>query len=334
MPNLAVIEGLKKANVEILYIGSENGIEKKLIQKIGIRYEGVKCGKFRRYFSFQNFIDLFKLPVGIFEARKILKKFSPNVVFSKGGYVSVPTVIAAHMLKIPVIVHESDVSVGLANKICFRFADKICLSFEESFAYLSKKIVKKAIFTGMPIRENLTKGNKEDGYSFTGFDKYRPVILIMGGSQGANQINELVRASLDELIKKFQIVHITGKGNLDISVHKKGYVQYEFLDEKLKDIYAMCEMVISRGGANSLAELALLKKKVIIIPLGNNASRGEQSSNSRIFARKFGWSIINGNIHREDFINNILLTYKNELRSDVKFKNGLKDIVNLILKYK
>lgn len=305
-----------------------------MIEKAGIPYKGVSCGKFRRYFSFKNFVDIFKVPFGILEARKVLKEFSPDVIFSKGGYVSVPTVIAAYTLKIPIIVHEADFSIGLANKICFKFANKICLSFEESKSFLSKKLVKKVVITGMPVRDYLTKGNKEKGYSLTGFDKHRPVILIMGGSQGAQQINELVRASVDELIKKFQIVHLTGKGNLDIGIHKKGYVQYEFLNDELKDVYAMCELIISRGGANSLSELALLNKKVIIIPLSTNASRGEQLSNSRIFVKKFGWSLLSGNITREDFINNILMTYKNELRSGVKFKNGLNDIVTLILKYK
>jgi len=303
-----------------------------MAEKAGVRYEGVSCGKLRRYFSFENIIDVFRVPVGIFQARKVLKEFKPDVLFSKGGYVSVPVVIAASRLKIPIIVHESDISPGLANKICFRFANKICLSFEETKAYIPKKFGKKIVVTGSPVRLDLLNGDSEKGYKFTGFDKHRPVILIMGGSQGAEQINELVRASLDELIKKFQIVHIVGKGNLDISVHKKGYVQYEFLSEQLKDIYSMSEMVVSRGGANSLAELALLKKRVLVIPLGESASRGEQTGNAQLFVRKFGWSLLGGDIAREDFIDNIILTYGNEQNQDVPFENGLKKIVDLILK--
>lgn len=331
IPNLAVIDELrKKAGVEILYIGSKNGPEKKLINKIGVRYVGISSGKLRRYLSFENFKDLFKVPIGYFEAKKALKKFEPDVVFSKGGYVSVPVVVAASRLKIPIIVHESDISPGLANKIGFRYADKICLSFEESRSYLKKSYEKKVVMTGNIVRTELAEGDKERGYKFTGFDRHRPVILIMGGSQGARQINELVRASLDELVKKFQIVHIVGKGNLDIGVHKKGYVQYEFLNEQLKDIYAISELVISRGGANSLSEFAFLKKKVLVIPLETGASRGEQVDNASYFVRNFGWSMISGEITREDFIKNIELVFNNGDNKEANFKNGLKSVINLL----
>jgi UDP-N-acetylglucosamine--N-acetylmuramyl-(pentapeptide) pyrophosphoryl-undecaprenol N-acetylglucosamine transferase len=334
IPNLAVIEGLKsKGENDILYIGSKNGVEKNIVVKAGIRYEGVNCGKLRRYFSFENFIDILKIPFGYFEAKSLIKSFSPNLVFSKGGYVSVPVVLAASRLKIPVIVHESDVSPGLANKICFKFADKICLSFFESKSYLSKKYEKKIVLTGPPVRVNVLNGNADDGYEFTGLDRHRPVILIMGGSQGAMQINGLVRSSLDELLKRFQIVHIVGKGNLDIGVHKKGYVQYEFLEDQLKNVYAMSEMVVSRGGANSLCELALLNKKVLIIPIGLEASRGEQTNNAHYFVKNFCWSMISGDISREDFISNVELTFLNDPNKDFKLKNGLDDILKLIFQY-
>ncbi len=301
---------------------------------IGVRYEGVSCGKLRRYFSVENFVDAFRVPVGFFQAKKLLKEFEPDVVFSKGGYVSVPVVMAARWLKIPVIVHESDISPGLANKICFKFAKKICVSFEETLVYLPKKLLKKAEYTGSPVRGEILKGDAEAGYRFTGFDKHRPVLLMIGGSQGAAQINDLVRASLDELTKKFQVVHIVGKGNLDIGVNKRGYVQYEFLGRELADVYAISEMVVTRGGANVLAELALLKKKVLIIPLSTQASRGDQEENAHLFVRKFGWSMISGNISREDFIENIGLTFNNNLSYDNKYKNGLKAIVDIILNYK
>lgn len=320
--------------MEVLYIGSKGGMEKKMVEDVGIRYAGVSCGKLRRYFSVENFVDFFKVPFGLFQARRILKEFEPDVVFSKGGYVSVPVVIAARWLKIPVIVHESDISPGLANKICFKFAEKICVSFEETLAYLPKKFSKKAQYTGSPVREEILEGDSETGHQLTKFDKHRPVVLFIGGSQGAQQINELIRASLDELLKKFQIVHIVGKGNLDIGVNKRGYVQYEFLGKELADVYAMSEMVVTRGGANALAELALLKKKVLVIPLSGEASRGDQMENAQLFVRKFGWSMISGDISREDFINNIMLTFNNELPYDVKYKNGLKTIVDLILNYK
>ena len=282
----------------------------------------------------ENFIDAFRVPVGIFQARRLLKDFGAEVVFSKGGYVSVPVVLAARMLHIPVVVHESDVTVGLANKICLKFAKKICLSFEETRSYLSKKQVKRAEVTGSPIRGEILDGDSEKGYQFTGLDKHRPVILVMGGSLGAVQVNELTRVSLDELLKKFQIVHITGRGKLDIGVHKKGYKQYEYLDEQLKDVYAMSDMVISRGGANSLFELGMLKKKVLVIPLGGHASRGEQVENARVFVRDFGWSMISGEVSREDFINNVLLTFNNSVNEEAKVKDGtgavLKCIINAV----
>ncbi len=300
----------------------------------GVRYEGVSCGKLRRYFSISNFVDLFRVPIGVFQASRLLKSFEPDVVFSKGGYVSVPVVMAARWLKIPVIVHESDISPGLANKISFKFARTICTSFEETLAYLPKKFSKKAQYTGSPVRSEILRGNAEAGFRFTGFDKHRPVVLVIGGSQGAEQINELIRASLEELVKRFQIVHIVGKGNLDIGVNKRGYVQYEFLGPELADVYAMSEMVVTRGGANVLAELALLKKKVLVIPLSGEASRGDQMENAQLFVRKFGWSMISGNISREDFINNIMLTFNNEPNYDSSYKNGLKAVVDLILNYK
>lgn len=333
IPNIAIIEGLKKKpDLDLLYIGSRDGVEKSLITKLGVRYEGISCGKLRRYFSWKNFIDIFRIPVGICQAKKILRDFDADVVFSKGGYVSVPVVLAAHKLRIPIIVHESDVSPGLANKIGFRYADKICIGFKETKSYISKIYEEDVVFTGNPIREEILQGNSDAGYKYTMLDHHKPVILIMGGSSGAMQINGLVRASLDELSKHFHIVHITGKGNLDLSVRKNGYVQYEYLDEQLKDVYAMAEMVVTRGGANSLAELALLKKKVLIIPLGFEGSRGEQTANSVVFVREFGWSMLSGEITREDFIDNINFCYRNEINSHAEFKNGTHEICNLILK--
>ncbi len=328
---MAVIEGLKKAEkgAEILYIGATNGVEKAMVQKAGIEYRGVACGKLRRYFSLQNFTDFLKVPVGIWQAYRILREFKPAVIFSKGGFVSVPVVIAARMLRIRVILHESDLMPGLANRICARFATKICMSFEESKPYF-EKWGERVIFTGSPVRKCIFEGDAERGYKFTGFDKHRPILLVMGGSQGAQQINELVRGALDELLKKFQIVHIRGRGNLDISLKRRGYQQYEYLDEPLKDIYAICEMIISRGGANSLFEIALLKKKALIIPLGN-ATRGEQVENARIFVGKLGWSMLSGEIKTADFLKSVEMAFESEVKGKLEFKNGTGEIVKLIL---
>lgn len=302
-----------------------------MVEKIGIPYKSVACGKLRRYFSIDNLIDIFKVPVGIFQAWRILRKYKPDVVFSKGGFVSVPVVIAASWIGVRIIIHESDVRPGLANKICSRYADKICVSFEETEKYF-KKYTRKIVLTGNPVRKSVLDGNAENGYKFTGLDKHRPIILVMGGSQGAQQINELVKGGMSELLKRFQIVHICGRGNLDMSLHKKGYVQYEFLNEQMKDVYAICELVISRGGANSLAEIAALKKKALVIPLGTMASRGDQIENAEIFARKLGWGVMVGDVQVEDFIKAVEMVNRNKFNVKEKFRNGVYDIVKLILK--
>jgi len=334
IPNIAIIEELKKhPHVEIKYIGSRNGTDQKLVEKTGVNFVGIHCGKLRRYFSWLNFVDVFKIPIGIFQVNKILKEFKPDVVFSKGGYVSLPTVIAAHFLGIPIITHESDVVPGLANKIAMRYAKIICISFEETKNHLKPRQLGKAVLTGNPVRESIFNGNIEEGYKFTGMNDFRPIILCMGGSQGAMQINKLIRESLPELLKKFQVVHIAGRGNIDIGVHADGYKQYEYLDENLKDVYAISGLVISRGGANSLAEIALLKKKAVIIPLSLNASRGDQVDNTRIFVRKFGWSMLSGAVNKSDFINAINMTYYNQTNiNGNEIENGTKKIVDLIIK--
>lgn len=316
--------------MEFLYVGSRTGIEKSMALKAGIPYVGISCGKMRRYFSWQNFVDFFKVPLGFFEAVRALKRLRPDVVFSKGGYVGMPVTLAAAKLKIPVIVHESDVIPGMANRIAFRFADKICVSFEETKKFIPKKYAKKVVVTGNPVRKSLLDGDKDKAYKSTGFDKHRPVILIMGGSQGALQINNLVRSGLEELLKKFQIIHIRGRGNLDISLHKKGYVQYEYVDENLKDFYALSEMVVSRGGANSLSEIAFLKKKALIIPLGTAGSRGDQIENAKVFCRKFGWGMLSGEVKEQEFTEAVALAYKNRA-ADLEFKNGSEEIALCVL---
>lgn len=331
---MAVIEGLKShPDVEIKYIGSNNGPEKNLVIKAGVEFRGIYCGKLRRYFSWQNFVDFFKVPVGIIQAYRVLKEWHPDVVFGKGGYVSFPVCVAAWKLNIPLIIHESDVMPGLANRLSMKFAKTICISFEETKKFLPENLLKKVVLTGNPVRESIFQGDKESGMKFLGFDEYRPVILVMGGSQGAMQINTLVRANLDELVKKFQIAHVVGRGNLNIGIHKDGYKQYEYLDENLKDVFAASDLVVSRGGANSLAEIAILGKKAIILPLSTDGSRGDQIENTRVFVKKLGWSMLAGNINKEEFLNAVFMAFHNQTRiNGNEFPNGTKAIVDLILK--
>jgi len=324
--------------MDILYIGSKNGPEKAMIEGLpkvyGVKYAAIPVGKMRRYFSFENFLDIFRHLMGIWDAKRILKKFKPRVVFSKGGFVSLPVTKAAKRLGIPVILHESDVSPGLANKIAMRSADKICVSFEETKKYIAPKRLKRVLVTGNPVRESILHGDKTRGYRLTDFNYKNPVILIIGGSLGAMQINELVWSCLDKLLNKFQIVHLTGRGNLRKDLSKKNYVQFEYLDEELKDIYAISDLVISRGGANALFELALLDKKVLIIPLSHRASRGDQFDNAEVFVHKMGWGLLAGDITKEDFIKTIEKAIKEHPHKDVTIKNGAKKIAELILSYK
>ena len=298
-----------------------------MVTSIGVAFESVSSGKLRRYFSFDNFVDAFKVPVGVLQSLGKLRKFKPDVIFSKGGYVTLPVVFAAWMLRIPVVVHESDVSFGLANKVAFKVASRICLSFEESKKFLRPKYVKRSAFTGSPIRE--MNGNKKAGLKFLGFDEHRPVMLVMGGSQGAMQINQLIDSGLSELLKKWQVVHVRGKGNLNMGIKHRGYKQFEYIFDELADVYAASKLVVSRGGANSLLELAILRKQVLVIPY---SGRGEQTENASVLASKFGWSILSGNIEGDEFLKAIEMLARNKVDASGSVADGTKQIVDLIIK--
>jgi UDP-N-acetylglucosamine--N-acetylmuramyl-(pentapeptide) pyrophosphoryl-undecaprenol N-acetylglucosamine transferase len=288
-PNLALVPALQEKGYEISYIGSYDGIEKSLITQAGLPYYGISSGKLRRYFDWKNFSDPFRVIKGYGEARKILKKQKPDIVFSKGGFVAVPVVLAAHSLHIPVIIHESDMTPGLANKLCLSSAVKICCNFSETLAYLPAG---KAVHTGCPIRKELLSGSRLRGLEMTGFTANKPVLMIIGGSMGAVSINNALRAALPELLPYFQILHLCGKGHLDNSLQNtSGYVQYEYIGEQLKDLFAMADVVISRAGANAICELLALKKPALLIPLGLSASRGDQILNAESYQKK-GYSMV------------------------------------------
>ena len=255
-PNIALIPRLKELGYTISYIGSYEGIEKKLIEELGIPYYGISSGKLRRYFDLKNFSDPFRVLKGFSQARKILKDLKPDVVFSKGGFVTVPVVIAAKRCKIPAIIHESDMTPGLANKLCIPSAVKICCNFPETVNSLPAD---KAELTGTPIRQELLSGDKEAGRRFCDFTEDKPVLLIIGGSLGAASVNEHVRKILPALLKDFQVIHLCGKGKMDESLQgTKGYVQYEYIKQELPDLFALSDIVISRAGANAICELSAL----------------------------------------------------------------------------
>ena len=293
-PNIALIPELKKQGYSISYIGSYEGIERKLIADLDIPYYPISSGKLRRYIDIKNLSDPFKVIKGLHQARKLLKKIKPDVVFSKGGFVSVPVVLAAKSRKIPCVIHESDMTPGLANKICIPCANRVCTNFPETIKHLPPQ---KAVLTGSPIREELFHGDKEKGRAFCGFTDEIPTLLIIGGSLGAVAVNTAVRSILPKLLEKFQIIHLCGKGKLDESLNgTKGYVQYEYIKEELCDLMAAADVMISRAGANAICEILALRKPNILIPLSAQASRGDQILNAASF-EKAGYSIV---IQEED----------------------------------
>lgn len=286
-PHLALLPYFEEKKCHIEYIGSKTGIEKEIIEKAGLPYYGISSGKLRRYFSLKNFSDPFRIISGYFEAKKLLRKLRPDVVFSKGGYVSVPVVFAAHSLKIPVVVHESDYTPGLANKLCLPKAKKICFSFESA----AKDIpAEKAVITGSPVRASLLTGSRESGLAKLGFAGNKPVLLIMGGSLGALAVNEALDQIMDWLLENFDVVHIRGNGKLNAALEgRSGYVQYEYVSDGLEDLFAAADLMVSRAGSNAIFEILALALPNLLIPLPLEASRGDQILNARYF-EKMGFS--------------------------------------------
>ena len=302
-PNIALIPRLRELGYEIYYMGSYEGIEKKLIADFDIPYYGIATGKFRRYLDPKNFSDPFRVMKGYMEARKYLKKIDPDIVFSKGGFVSVPVVRAAASLSVPCIIHESDMTPGLANKLCIPVAEKICCNFPETIPMLPEG---KAVLTGSPIREELAKGNKIAAYDLCKFTSNKPVVMVIGGSLGAEAVNKSVREALPKLLEDFQVVHICGKDKVDnLMLNIRGYKQFEYVKTELKDIFAMADLVISRAGANSICELLALKKPNLLIPLSAHSSRGDQILNAKSFESQ-GFSLVID----EDYLTENLLVEK------------------------
>ena len=284
-----MIPALREAGYKISYIGSYDGIEKKLIEELDIPYYGISSGKLRRYFDVKNFTDPFRVLKGFHEAKKLLKQLKPDIIFSKGGFVTVPVVIAAKKCKIPAIIHESDMTPGLANKLCIPSAVKVCCNFPETVKSLPAE---KAVLTGTPIRKELLSGDKEAGRRFCGFSSDKPVLMVIGGSLGAASVNDHIRSILPELLKEFQVVHLCGKGKTDETLTgTEGYVQYEYIKNELADLFALSDIVISRAGANAICEISALHKPNLLIPLSANASRGDQILNARSFERQ-GFSMV------------------------------------------
>lgn len=330
-PNLALLPSLRERGYEIHYIGSYNGIERKLIESAGIPYDGISSGKLRRYFDVKNFSDPFRVIKGYAEARRLMKKYRPDVIFSKGGFVAVPVVLAAKHYKVPTIIHESDMTPGLANKICIPSASKVCCNFPETLKYLPED---KSVLSGSPIRKELLEGDRLTGLQYTGLSAAKPIVLVIGGSLGAVAVNNAVRSLLPKLLKTYQVIHICGKGNLDESlIGKVGYVQYEYVDAPLRHLFAAADLILSRAGANSICEILALRKPNVLIPLSAAASRGDQILNARSFEKQgFSTVLEEENLTDETLYNAICDTYgKRQQFIDAMNQSSLSDAVAIIM---
>lgn len=331
-PNIALLPRLKELGYDIQYIGSYTGIEKELIEPFGIPYHGISSGKLRRYFSVQNFTDPFRVLKGFREAHKLIRQLKPDVIFSKGGFVSVPVVLAGKRCKVPVIIHESDMTPGLANKIAIPSAAKVCCNFPETLKSLPEG---KAVLTGSPIRQELLSGNKIAAMDMCHFTSDKPVILVIGGSLGAVAVNNAVRETLPELLKDFQIIHLCGKGKMDESLKDvEGYCQFEYIKNELRNLFALADIVISRAGANAICELLALHKPNLLIPLSANASRGDQILNARSFERQ-GFSLVleEEQLTKETLLNAVKTLYENRTTFINSMKNsGQQDSIGTIIK--
>ncbi|MDE6026345.1 MAG: undecaprenyldiphospho-muramoylpentapeptide beta-N-acetylglucosaminyltransferase [Lachnospiraceae bacterium] len=309
-PNMALIPFLKDKGYDIHYIGSYEGIEKKLIEDIGIPYHGISTGKLRRYFDLKNLSDPFRVIKGFSQAKALMKELTPDVVFSKGGFVSVPVVLAASSKKVPCIIHESDMTPGLANKIAIPKADKICCNFPET---VEKLPAGKAVVTGTPIRRELFEGDAAAAMTFCGFTEVRPTLLIIGGSSGSVRVNEAIWSCLDSILETFNVIHLCGKGNLNNDyINKKNYVQFEYIKQELANLLALADVVVSRAGANAICELLSLKKPSVLIPLSLAASRGDQILNAQSFDKSgYAKLLMEEDVNDTSLLEAITYVYKN-----------------------
>ena len=330
-PNMALIPTLRQRGYEIHYIGSYDGIEKKLIEEMGVTYHGISTGKLRRYFSLENFTDPFRVIKGLSQAKKLMKEIKPDVVFSKGGFVAVPVVLAASSKKIPCIIHESDMTPGLANKICIPKATKVCCNFPEAAENLPKD---KAVVTGTPIRQELFSGDVASAMKFCGFTEVRPTLLVVGGSAGALRVNEAIWSCVDELVKDFNIIHLCGKDKTNNKFKDvPNYVQFEYIKQELKDLLALADVVVSRAGANAICELLALHKPSVLIPLSRAASRGDQILNAQSFDKSgYAKLLLEEDVTDESLLNAVreVFEHRDKYKAAMKQSN-LSDSISLII---
>ena len=287
-PNLALVPLLSQKGYRIGYIGRKNSIEEQLAKGAALPFYPIHAGRLHRDFNLENWVSPLQSLWGTAQAARLIRREQPAVILCKGGFVSVPVALAGHMQGVPVILHESDMTPGLANRLCLPAADVVCTGFEETLGYLPHK---KAIYTGTPVRGELLGGSAEEGRRITGLQGRRPVVLIMGGSSGAGAINAVVGPGAAYLTERYQIVHLCGRKQVQGCEPRRGYFPMAYAGKELPHLYALADIVVSRAGANALAEILLLKKPNILIPLPKAVSRGDQILNATSFAGK-GYSYV------------------------------------------
>lgn len=334
MPNIALLPALRERGFEICYIGSRNGIERELVTQAGIPYYSINTGKFRRYFDLRNLTDPFRVIHGLGQAVFLLRRIRPDVLFSKGGFVSGPVMVAAWLNRIPTVAHESDMTPGIANRLSLPFASKVCYSFPETAEHLPPR---KRVFTGTPVRSELLQGSAIRGRQRCGFDDSKPILLIIGGSSGSQTINLAVRSALSQLLRQFHVCHICGKGRMDDTLSStRGYAQFEFASEELPDLMAAADVVVSRSGANTIFELLALRKPSLLVPLSKRASRGDQILNAMSFQRQgFCEVLAEEDLSTESLVADVARVYNNrkvyvQAMSQSQVNSGVDNIVRVI----
>lgn len=285
IPTIPVMERVREAGARVSFIGSRSGLEARLLEGQAVEYHGIASGKLRRYLSVENAVDVFRVTAGIWQAWRLLGRLRPDVVFSKGGFVSFPVVLAAWLRRVPVVAHESDLSPGLANRLALPFVRTLCITFAETRAPGFKGHL---VVTGTPLREALRHGDAARGRRLLQAPEGRPVLLVTGGSLGADAVNRAVRSVLDELLESFVVAHVCGAGKRS-DRRAEGYHQFEYVTEDWGDLLAAADLVVSRAGANTLFELLALGKPNLLIPLSPRVSRGDQVENAE-YARVRGFS--------------------------------------------
>ncbi|MDY6398691.1 MAG: undecaprenyldiphospho-muramoylpentapeptide beta-N-acetylglucosaminyltransferase [Treponema sp.] len=319
-PGLAVADELRllasknNQEIKIVWLGNSSGMDKNLVEKSGSvdEFIGIPSGKLRRYFSFKNFSDLFKIFAGLIKSFFTLLKLKPAVLFSKGGFVSVPPCVAAKLLRIPVFTHECDFTPGLATRLNSRFATKILVSYEETKTYLPSDKRDKAIVTGNPVRPVFYSTNPEEGKKFlfserSDYNPEKPILLVLGGSLGAHQINELVAQNLDWLCERFNVVHQCGAKDADsMPKNHEGYFLHPFIYKEMSDVISAADIVLSRAGANSIWECSVLGKPMVLIPLCGSGTRGDQVDNAHFFEERGAAIVLLGEYAEESYLKSAL----------------------------